>query len=82
MRDTAIASFCHYIFFFESAEAAALWSEEHPGTFVLSLERAFELGRKTNALVSDGMQAGSYVLKKANACSRRARRSSAARFFC
>ncbi len=57
MRDTAIASFCHYIFFFESAEAAARWSQEHPETFVLSLERAFELGKKTNALVFDGMQA-------------------------
>lgn len=42
----AIASFCHFIFFFPSAAAAAHWTARHPDTSVLSLSDAFELGRR------------------------------------
>lgn len=41
--DDTIASFCHNIHFFPSAEAAATWTAEHPGTFALSLEDAYDL---------------------------------------
>jgi len=45
-----IQSFCHFVHFFASAEAGEAWTAEHPGTFLLSLEDAFELGRLVNAL--------------------------------
>jgi alkylmercury lyase len=45
-----IQSFCHFVHFFASPEAGEAWTAEHPGTFLLSLEEAFELGRLVNAL--------------------------------
>ena len=42
----AIASFCHFIFFFPSAGAAAAWTASRPDTTVISLSDAFELGRR------------------------------------
>lgn len=36
--------------FFASPEAGATWVEEHPGTFLLSLDQGFELGRRFNGL--------------------------------
>lgn len=47
MRSDIIASFCHYVLLFASPSAAGEWIAEHPGTFVLSVEDAFELGRRT-----------------------------------
>ncbi len=44
-----IQSFCHFVHFFTSHEAGGSWTTEHPGTFLLSLEDAFELGRLVNA---------------------------------
>jgi alkylmercury lyase len=43
-----IQSFCHFVHFFVSREAGESWTAEHPGTFLLSLEDAFELGRLVN----------------------------------
>lgn len=45
-----IRSFCHYVHFFASREAGETWTAEHPGTILLSLDDAFELGRRVNAL--------------------------------
>ena len=42
----AIASFCHFIFFFPNAEAAAAWTASRPDTSVISVSDAFELGRR------------------------------------
>jgi alkylmercury lyase len=42
----AIASFCHFIFFFPTSEAAAAWTASRPDTSVISLADAFELGRR------------------------------------
>jgi len=42
----AMASFCHFIFFFPTAEAAAAWTASRPDTSVISLADAFELGRR------------------------------------
>ncbi len=42
----AMASFCHFIFFFPNAAAAAAWTASHPDTSVISLAEAFELGRR------------------------------------
>lgn len=43
-----VQSFCHFVHFFASEEAGAKWVSEHPGTYLLSLDEAFELGRLTN----------------------------------
>lgn len=40
-----IRRFCHFIHFFASEDAAQLWTAYHDGTFVLSVEDAFELAR-------------------------------------
>ena len=45
-----IKSFCDFVHFFASREAGEAWTAEHPGTFLLSLGEAFELGHLVNAL--------------------------------
>lgn len=45
-----IQSFCQFVHFFASREAVEDWTAEHPRTFLLSLEEAFELGPLVNAL--------------------------------
>ena len=42
----AMASFCHYIFFFPDRDTAAAWTTTHPDTTVMSVSDAFELGRR------------------------------------
>lgn len=42
--EDVVASFCHYVHFFASPDAARDWTEEHPGTFVLDLDEGFRLG--------------------------------------
>jgi alkylmercury lyase len=41
----AMASFCHYIFFFPDRETANRWRRDHPETLVISVLDAFQLGR-------------------------------------
>ena len=43
-----IHSFCHFVHFFVSPAAAASWTAEHPGTFPLSVNDAYRLGKLTN----------------------------------
>jgi alkylmercury lyase len=45
-----IQSFCHFVYFFASAEAGEAWTAQYPGTFLLSLQDAFDLGQRVNAL--------------------------------
>lgn len=47
MKENVIESFCHYVLLFASPGAAQEWITEHPETFVLSIDDAFELGRRT-----------------------------------
>jgi alkylmercury lyase len=47
--DDATASFCAFIRYFSSREAAEKWIAERPGTFVISIEEGFDIGRRTNA---------------------------------
>jgi len=42
----AMASFCHYIFFFPDRDSAMAWTAQHPDTMVTSIPDAFELGRQ------------------------------------
>ena len=44
------ASFCHYVYFFSSGDAADEWIAEHPETFRLSINEAFELGKIKNKI--------------------------------
>ena len=43
---TAMASFCHYIFFFPDRATAEAWTSNHPDSTVISIPDAFELGRR------------------------------------
>lgn len=43
------SSFCNYVHFFSSPEAARGWLEEHPGAAALPVAEAFELGRRLAA---------------------------------
>jgi alkylmercury lyase len=49
LAEDTIASFCRFVHFFASVEAAEAWSLRHPGTFVISIEQGFEVGRRSNA---------------------------------
>lgn len=44
-EDDVIEKFCHYILLFADRDAGERWTSEHPGTFLLSIEEGFELGR-------------------------------------
>jgi alkylmercury lyase len=48
MNANVITSFCHYVHFFRSPEAAQPWLAEHPEIFLLSLTDAYEFGRCIN----------------------------------
>jgi alkylmercury lyase len=43
-----IQSFCHFVHFFASPQAGGRWTGEHPGTFLVSVRDAFQLGRRLN----------------------------------
>ncbi|MGH2865847.1 MAG: organomercurial lyase [Solirubrobacteraceae bacterium] len=43
-----VQSFCHFVHFFASPNAAASWAAQHPGTFPLSIDDAYRLGQLTN----------------------------------
>ncbi len=49
LRENITASFCHFVYFFRSREDGESWVSEHDGTFLLSLEEAFTVGKKMNA---------------------------------
>ena len=46
--EDVIRSFCHYVRYFAAEEAGRRWMATHPGTFLLSVEQAFEVGRRFN----------------------------------
>src|SRR5256885_12370894 len=48
MNADVIASFCHYLHFFRSPQAALPWLAEHRDSFLLSLADAYALGRRIN----------------------------------
>lgn len=55
LRQDVIQHFCHYVHFFHSKEAGERWISQHPGVVLLSIEDAFELGRKKNAIQYRGL---------------------------
>ena len=50
MKENVRANFCQQVFFFSSLEDGTAWTSRKPGTIVLSLDEAFELGVRKNAL--------------------------------
>ncbi len=50
MGADAIERFCHFVHFFASSESGRDWVADHPGTFLLTVDEAFQLGRLTNRL--------------------------------
>jgi alkylmercury lyase len=49
VRENVILNFCHYVHFFTSYEAGHRWTSENAGTFILSMDEAYQLGRWKNA---------------------------------
>ncbi len=50
IRENVISNFCHYIHFFISSEAGSNRKSDNQGTFILSIDEAYYLGRKKNAV--------------------------------
>jgi alkylmercury lyase len=48
--EDAIARFCHQIYFFDSPRSAQTWIGDRPGRYYLTVEEAFELGKRINRL--------------------------------
>jgi alkylmercury lyase len=49
LAEDTVASFCRFVHFFASIDAAEAWTVRHSGTFVISIEQGFEIGRRSNA---------------------------------
>ncbi len=49
LRENIITSFCPFVYFFRSRKDGGAWVAEHDGTFLLSLDDAFIVGKKKNA---------------------------------
>lgn len=49
--DNVRQTFCHYVLFFASPDAAERWIEDNPGTFRLPVTDAFDVARRQNAAV-------------------------------
>ena len=47
--DNVIQSFCRFVHFFASSEAAEEWTRTHRGTYVIPIGGGYEIGRRTNA---------------------------------
>ncbi len=44
-----MASFCHFVFFFESRESGERWTSNHEDTFLVTLDEAADLAKRLNA---------------------------------
>ncbi len=49
-RGNVVTSFCHFVHFFRDREEGERWTERHPRTFLLTLDEAFDIGRRVNAV--------------------------------
>jgi len=48
IQEDIVSKFCHHVFFFASAAAGGQWTDGNPGTRLMSIPDAFELGRLKN----------------------------------
>ena len=42
-----VSSFCHFVHFFASEATAESWAADHPGTFTLTVDDAFEVASRS-----------------------------------
>ncbi|MFV2056690.1 MAG: organomercurial lyase [Thiohalomonadales bacterium] len=49
IRTDIVSNFCHSVLYFASAALGEQWVAQHPGSFLLSVEEAFNLAKKLNA---------------------------------
>lgn len=42
-----VESFCHFVHFFASEKTAQSWVSDHPGTFVLTIDEAFDVATRS-----------------------------------
>jgi len=49
IEENVTTSFCHFVHFFSSKTAGETWTAQNEGTFLLSLDDAFNIGKKVNA---------------------------------
>ncbi|MGH8675502.1 MAG: organomercurial lyase, partial [Burkholderiales bacterium] len=55
IEENLIKHFCRFVHFFSSEEHGRKWVAEHRGTLLLTLEQAWELGRRKNAAQFSGV---------------------------
>ncbi len=48
VQENVVTSFCHFVHFFPSRQAAESWTAKHAGTFLLSIHEAHVLARLKN----------------------------------
>lgn len=48
VTEDVVGKFCHFVYFFPSMEIAARWIAKNPGTRLISIKDAFELGKRRN----------------------------------
>jgi len=48
LKENVTRNFCRYVNFFSSQAAGQAWNKSHPGSFLLSLQDAFDIGKKVN----------------------------------
>ncbi len=48
LKKDVITCFCHFVYFFDNPKVAEQWIAEHAGTFLLSLNDAFLVGKQVN----------------------------------
>ncbi len=54
-----VESFCHFVRFFASEATAQRWVADHPGTFTLTIDEAFELATRSWPALFRDARAGS-----------------------
>ena len=48
VNENVMASFCHFVHFFSSADVGQEWASEREGIWLVSVDEAYELGRRLN----------------------------------
>ncbi len=49
IKENVVLNFCHHVHFLRSEGAGKDWTSRHPGALFLTLDQAFELGRRKNS---------------------------------
>lgn len=66
VAEDVVRHFCHFIHFFATERAGADWVAQHPGTLLVTLEQAWDLGRRRNALLYRNLLGAAHRAEKIN----------------